>query len=72
LGKYKGIITASLDWFFNGGGSVAKKDEKGNEVYEWGYVYGEKKAEDSNHGSLDVAGLHVLISVETMASRQTR
>jgi hypothetical protein len=56
LGKYKGVITASLDWFFNGGGSVTKKDEKGNEVYNWGYVYGEKTAEDSNHGSLDVAG----------------
>ncbi|TAQ90673.1 hypothetical protein B7494_g984 [Chlorociboria aeruginascens] len=56
LGKYKGIIVASLDWFFTDGGSVMKTDSKGNTVYDWGYVFGETTAEDSNHGSLDIAG----------------
>ena len=56
LDKYKGIMVASLDWSFTGGGSVKKTDKKGNEVYFWSYVYGDETAEDSNHGSLDVAG----------------
>jgi hypothetical protein len=56
LDKYKEIIVTSLEWFFQGGGSVTKKDSKGNEVYDWSYVVGDSTAEDSNHGSLDVAG----------------
>lgn len=35
---------------------MAKKDSEGNEVYDWSYVVGDNTAEDSNHGSLDVAG----------------
>jgi hypothetical protein len=56
LDKYKGIMVASLAWFFSGGGSVTKKDSKGNDVYDWSYVVGDNTAEDSNHGALDVAG----------------
>jgi hypothetical protein len=56
LDKYKGIMVASLDWFFNGGGSKTKKDSKENEAIDWSYVVGESTAEDSNHGALDVAG----------------
>jgi hypothetical protein len=46
-----------LEWFFKGGGSVTKSDEKAKDVYDLGYVYGEITAEDSNHGSPEVAGL---------------
>jgi len=59
LGKYKVIMVTSLTWFFIGGGSVTKKtkkDSKGNDVYDWSYVVGKSTAEDSNHGTLDVAG----------------
>jgi hypothetical protein len=56
LAKYKSIIATSLTWFLTGGGSTLKKEPKGNSVYSWGYVFGETTAEDSNHGSLDVAG----------------
>ncbi|KAN0108619.1 hypothetical protein V8E51_008361 [Hyaloscypha variabilis] len=56
LDKYKGIMVANLAWFFSGGGSVTKKDSKGNGVYDWSYLVGDNTAEDSNHGSLDVAG----------------
>ncbi|KAI1375474.1 hypothetical protein F4677DRAFT_422935 [Hypoxylon crocopeplum] len=58
LGKYKSIITASLDWFFHGGGVQTKKSGKGNPVYDWGYTMPKTTDEDSNHGSLDVAGFY--------------
>ena len=54
LGKCKVIMVTSLTWFFIGGGSVTK-DSKGND-YDWSYVVGKSTAEDSNHGTLDVAG----------------
>ncbi|KAI1099688.1 hypothetical protein F4804DRAFT_321218 [Jackrogersella minutella] len=56
LGKYKSIITASIDWFFHGGGSQTKKSSKGDSIYDWGYTMPKTTGEDSNHGSLDVAG----------------
>ncbi|KAI0178514.1 hypothetical protein GGR52DRAFT_259616 [Hypoxylon sp. FL1284] len=56
LGKYKSVINASIDWFFNGGGVQTEKSKKGNPVYNWGYTMPKTSGEDSNHGSLDVAG----------------
>jgi hypothetical protein len=56
LTKYKGIMTASLSWFFTGGGSQTKTSAKGNTIYDWGYTMPKTGGEDSNHGSLDVAG----------------
>lgn len=54
--RYEKIMNASLNWFFEGGGSTTTSDEAGNKVYEWQYAVGSSSAEDSNHGSLDVAG----------------
>jgi hypothetical protein len=51
--NYKKIIATSLDWFFKSGGSTTKTDKDGNKVQ---YDVGGSSAEDSNHGSLDVAG----------------
>ena len=56
LAKYKGIIISSLAWFFTGGGSQNKTSDKGNTIYDWGYAMPDTGGEDSNHGSLDVAG----------------
>ncbi|KAI1138286.1 hypothetical protein F5Y05DRAFT_56873 [Hypoxylon sp. FL0543] len=55
VAKYKSILTASLDWFFHGGGVQTKKSKKGNPIYDWGYTI-TKTGEDNNHGALDVAG----------------
>ncbi|KAI1407592.1 hypothetical protein F5Y13DRAFT_174498 [Hypoxylon sp. FL1857] len=55
-GKYKSILTASLDWFFHGGGVQTKKSKKGNPIYDWGYTMPRTTGEDNNHGALDVAG----------------
>ncbi|OAA74239.1 hypothetical protein ISF_01140 [Cordyceps fumosorosea ARSEF 2679] len=55
--KYRAIMAANLDWFFNGGGAEAKKSKKGSTVYDWDYAFGQG-VEDVNHGSLDVAGFH--------------
>ncbi|KAI1383999.1 uncharacterized protein F4822DRAFT_433949 [Hypoxylon trugodes] len=55
-GKYKSILSASIDWFFKGGGAVTKKSKKGNPIYDWGYTMPKTSGEDSNHGALDVAG----------------
>ncbi|KAL7620613.1 hypothetical protein AAE478_009608 [Parahypoxylon ruwenzoriense] len=58
IGKYKSIIVASLDLFFHGGGVQTKKSSKGNPIYDWGYTLPKKSGQDSNHGSLDVAGFY--------------
>lgn len=56
---YHAIVQASIDWFFN---SEVQYDKDGNTAYNWGYEprsdeeEDKKKGEDSNHGSLDVAG----------------
>ncbi|KAI6086731.1 hypothetical protein F4821DRAFT_237846 [Hypoxylon rubiginosum] len=55
LAKYKSIIVASIDWFFHGGG-VQTGEKNGDPIYNWGYVMPDTSGEDSNHGSLDVAG----------------
>ncbi|KAI2616209.1 hypothetical protein GGS26DRAFT_450679 [Hypomontagnella submonticulosa] len=56
LNKYKSIISASIDWFFHGGGLQTGKSKEGNPIYNWGYTMPKTSGEDSNHGSLDVAG----------------
>lgn len=48
LGKYKSILTASIDWFFHGGGVQTKKSKKGSTVYDWGYTVLRTTGEDSN------------------------
>lgn len=58
LGKYKSILTASIDWFFHGGGVQTKKSKKGSTVYDWCYTVLRTTGEDSNHGALDVAGFY--------------
>ncbi|KAI1343551.1 hypothetical protein F5Y15DRAFT_370398 [Xylariaceae sp. FL0016] len=54
---YKNLVFASLDWFFEGGGSTNKTSEAGSTYYDWDYAVG-GSVEDSNHGSLDVAGFY--------------
>lgn len=58
LGKYKSLIVASMNWFFYGGGVKTEESKKGNPVYNWGYTMPKTSGEDSNHGSLDVAGFY--------------
>ncbi|XXH03000.1 hypothetical protein Hte_009390 [Hypoxylon texense] len=58
LEKYKSIIVASIDWFFHGGGVQTGESKKGNNIYNWGYTMPKTSGEDSNHGSLDVAGFY--------------
>jgi hypothetical protein len=53
--RYDALVQASIDWFFQGGGEKTATDPKGNPAYDWGYAPG-GMGEDSNHGSLDVAG----------------
>ncbi|CAJ2503468.1 Uu.00g108620.m01.CDS01 [Anthostomella pinea] len=58
LAQYKKIINASLGWFFNEGGVTIKTSSQGNKIYDWGYAMPKTSGEDSNHGSLDVAGFY--------------
>ncbi|KAI1465309.1 uncharacterized protein F4812DRAFT_438249 [Daldinia caldariorum] len=58
LAEYNSILTASIDWFFHGGGVQTKKGKKGSSVYDWGYTVPRTSGEDSNHGALDVAGFY--------------
>lgn len=58
LATYKNVMAANLKWFFSGGGSQTKKSKKGNPIYVWNYAVGTSNVEDSNHGSLDVAGFY--------------
>ncbi len=63
VARYHAIVHASIDWFFNSE-VHSYPDKKGNTAYNWGYEPRSakkkekdlKKGEDSNHGSLDVAG----------------
>ncbi|KAG0210124.1 hypothetical protein BGX28_009665 [Mortierella sp. GBA30] len=52
--QYDSIVQATVDWFFSV--VVSHKDKKGNIAYNWGYNPTIATSEDSNHGSLDVAG----------------
>ncbi|KAG0318120.1 hypothetical protein BG000_004337, partial [Podila horticola] len=52
--RYDAVVQASVDWFFSV--VVSYKDKKGNTAYNWSYNLTLPMSEDSNHGSLDVAG----------------
>lgn len=52
--RYDALVQASVDWFFSI--AVSYKDKKGNTAYNWHYNLTLPLSEDSNHGSLDVAG----------------
>jgi hypothetical protein len=54
---YDAIVQASLDWFF-GSGVTVYGDNAGNTAYNWAYAPPSTSGEDSNHGSLDVAGFY--------------
>jgi hypothetical protein len=58
VARYDRLVKTSVDWFF----SAAHKytDPKGTSAYNWGYSPSQPGGEDSNHGSLDCAGLHQL------------
>ena len=51
--KYDEIVQANFQWFWS---LVQTKPKNGTKVYDWGYSSTEPGGEDSNHGSLDVAG----------------
>jgi hypothetical protein len=54
--RYDGLVQASVNWFF---GQVTKyKDPAGHTAYNWAYTPSATSGEDSNHGSLDVAGFY--------------
>lgn len=57
VSRYEGIIQTNIDAFFQSG-VVAYTDGDGNVAYHWAYAPPATAGEDSNHGSLDVAGLH--------------
>ncbi len=56
--RYDKIVQSNIDWFFKDG--VTDRKVKNRLVYDWGYAMPQKTGEDSNHGSLDVAGLYRL------------
>ncbi|MGO4269707.1 discoidin domain-containing protein, partial [Paenibacillus sp. TAF58] len=59
ISQYDGIVQTNLNWFFSD--NSAKQtytDSKGNTAYNWGYNPTLLGGEDSNHGSLDVAGFY--------------
>lgn len=58
VATYRKIMTANIKWFFSGGGSQTKKSKQGNPIYVWTYAPDTTTLEDSNHGSLDVAGFY--------------
>ncbi len=56
VAQYDGLVQTSIDWFF----SRVKRytDKAGKPAYDWGYAPSSQSGEDSNHGSLDSAGLY--------------
>ncbi len=57
--RYDAIVQSNVDWFFKDG-ITSYTNKKDRRSYDWGYALPQKKGEDSNHGSLDVAGLYRL------------
>ncbi len=57
VAQYDAIMQANLDSFFSTG-VTAYTDSKGRPAYNWAYALPATGGEDSNHGSLDVAGFH--------------
>jgi len=55
--RYQGIVQANMNSFF-ATGVVAYTDPDHRTAYNWAYALPSKTGEDSNHGSLDVAGFH--------------
>lgn len=53
--KYDDIVQANLQWFWS---LVETKTKNKKQVYDWGYSPSQSGGEDSNHGSLDVAGFY--------------
>jgi len=53
--KYHQIVQDSLNWFFQSE-VTTYTDKDGNPAYNWAYAPPSLTGEDSNHGSLDVAG----------------
>lgn len=53
--RYHQIVEDSLHWFFTT--VITYTDKKGNPAYNWAYAP-DTREEDSNHGSLDVAGFY--------------
>jgi hypothetical protein len=51
--KYDEIVQANLQWFWS---VVQRKTKNETQVYDWGYSPPQPGGEDSNHGSLDIAG----------------
>ncbi|MGD3111367.1 hypothetical protein [Streptomyces sp. YGL11-2] len=58
VAHYDQLVKASVDWFF----SATRKhtDPAGKPAYDWGYSPSQATGEDSNHGSMDCAGLYRL------------
>ncbi len=51
--KYDEIVQANLQWFWS---VVQRKTKNEKQIYNWGYSPDLPGGEDSNHGSLDIAG----------------
>ncbi|WP_143076606.1 hypothetical protein [Streptomyces sp. MUSC 14] len=58
VARYDQLVKASVDWFFSA--TRTYTDPKGKPAYDWGYSPSQATGEDSNHGSLDCAGLYQL------------
>src|SRR5579859_5349176 len=57
VSKYDNIVQVNLSRFFNDTAvRLIYTDSKGNTAYDWAYTPFYQTGEDSNHGSLDVAG----------------
>ena len=54
---YAAIMQANIDSFFQAG-VTPYTDKDHRPAYDWAYALPAKTGEDSNHGSLDVAGFH--------------
>ncbi|GGU94034.1 hypothetical protein GCM10010211_71400 [Streptomyces albospinus] len=58
VAHYDRLVSTSVNWFF----STTRKytDPAGKPAYDWGYSPSQSTGEDSNHGSLDCAGIYQL------------
>jgi regulation of enolase protein 1 (concanavalin A-like superfamily) len=57
VAKYDNIVQVNLSRFFNDTAvRLIYTDSAGNTAYNWGYTPFYQTGEDSNHGSLDIAG----------------
>jgi hypothetical protein len=57
--KYDGIVQANIGRFFTSSAvKITYTDSQGRTAYNWAYSPTANSGEDSNHGSLDVAGFY--------------